>query len=99
MNAPKFKIRTFRLWSYDVWGNARDGFDVNDRYKHGVFTIKCKREVFNSGTPHEFASYEPTDRQLSRAASICGASWDGCEGVFYAEKKSNGMPICELIEE
>ena len=23
--------KTYQLWSLDVWGNADDGYDVNDR--------------------------------------------------------------------
>lgn len=25
--------QTYRVWSYEVWGNARDGFEVNNRFK------------------------------------------------------------------
>ena len=95
----KTKTRKFRLWTYDVWGNARDGFDVNDRYSHGYVEIVCKREVFNVGTPHEFETFEPTDRQLSRAAGFSRAAWDGQDGAFYAEDSRNGRPIGELSEE
>lgn len=95
----KTKIRTFRLWTYDVWGNARDGFDVNDRYDHGYVTIKCKREVFNAGTQNEFETFNPTDRQLSRAAGFNGVAWDGDGESFYAEVSRNGRPVGELIEE
>ena len=96
----KTKTRKYRLWTYDVWGNARDGFDVNDRYSHGYVEIVCKREVFNTGTAHEFATFEPTDRQLSRAAGFSRASWEGgSEGVYYAESSRNGRPIGELVEE
>lgn len=94
----KTKLRRFRLWTYDVWGNARDGFYVNDRYSHGTVAIRCKREVFNAGTPHEFETYEPTDRQLSRAAGFSRVSWDGQDGVFYAESSRNGRPVGELNE-
>ncbi len=95
----KTKLRTFRLWTYDVWGNARDGFDVNDCYKQGLVTIKCKREVFNAGTPHEFETFNPTDRQLSRAVGCSRLSWDWQDGDYYAEDSRNGRPMCELIEE
>lgn len=96
----KFKDRTFRIWTYDVWGNARDGFYVNDRYKHGTVTIRCKAETFNAGTAHEFTTFDPTDRQLSRAANVTGAEWEGNgDGVYYATAKRNGRPLGELVEE
>ena len=110
---PKTKIptvtRQYRLWTYDVWGNARDGFNVNDRYSHGIVSIVCKREQFNIGTPNQFETYQPTDRQLSRAAGFLGVSWDGepggeyqgraYGGVYHAESSRNSRPIGELCEE
>ena len=95
----KTKTRRYRLWTYDVWGNAREGFDVNDRSSHGYVTIICKREVFNAGTAYEFETFEPTDRQLSRAAGFSGVVWEGLEGTYYAEAKTNGRPVGELDEE
>ena len=96
----KTKVRTFRVWTYDVWGNARDGFDVNDRYYLGRVSIRCKRETFNVGTPNEFSTWEPTDRQLSRAAGFTGVKWDGTgDGYYTAEVSRNGRPVGELIEE
>ena len=99
INFPAVKTRTYRLWTYDVWGNARDGFDVNDRCSHGYVTIACKREGFNLGTQHEFYTWEPTDRQLSRAAGFNRVQWDGSDGNYHAEATSNGRPIGELDEE
>lgn len=96
---PRAKVRKFRLWTYDVWGNARDGFDVNDRYSQGYVTIRCKAKTYNAGTANEFTTYEPTDRQLSRAAGFSRVTWDGSDGSFYAEATSNGEPIGELTEE
>lgn len=99
MKVKATQVRRYRIWTYDVWGNAKDGFDVNDRYSHGYVDITCKREVFNAGTPNEFSTYEPTDRQLSRAAGFWRASWDGSDGCYTAENSRNGRPIGELIEE
>lgn len=94
-----FKIREYRLWTYDVWGNARDGFDVNDRASHGYVTVKCRLEIFNAGTAQEFATWEPTDRQLARASGFVGCEWEGQEGYYDAAQKSNGRPVGLLDEE
>ena len=94
---PKTKFRTYRLYTYDVWGNARDGFQVNDRYWQGEIGVTCKRQVYNAGTDQEFATYEPTDLQLNRAIGGRGLSWDGeSDHTLYAENKRNGCPACEL---
>lgn len=96
----RYKLRRYTLWTYDVWGNARDGFEVNDRFKRGTVTIRCKATTHNAGTPHEFVSYDPTDRQLSRVAGVSKVEWDGVtDEAFYANLKSNGKPVCELVYE
>lgn len=94
----KTKLRKYRLWTYDVWGNARDGYDVNDRYSHGYVSVRCKAKTVNVGTAHEFTTFEPTDRQLSRAAGFRRVQWDGHDGDFYAET-AGGRPVGELCEE
>ncbi|MDP3939777.1 MAG: hypothetical protein Q8R92_16795 [Deltaproteobacteria bacterium] len=94
----KSKLRKFTLWTYDVWGNARDGFDVNDRYKHGDIAIRCKREVFNAGTPCEFETFNPTDLQLSRAAGFSRVSWETHGDGYYTATTANGRPVGELVE-
>jgi hypothetical protein len=86
----------YKLYTYDVWGNARDGFEVNDFYAHGTITINVKPETYNKGSPHEFTSHEPTSLQLSRAVGVRGVEWEGESGyALYATKKSNGKPVCE----
>jgi hypothetical protein len=91
------KTKVYRLWQYDVLGNARDGFDVNDRSEVGTVTINVKGETFNKGTPNEFTTWEPTDRQLALACGK-GLSFDNTgDGVIYIEKKSNGRPEGELV--
>ena len=100
MTKKKYKRRVYTLWSYDIWGNARDGFEVNDRYKHGTVTIRCKLTIFNAGTPYEFVSYDPTDHQLSKAAGVRGVEWDrASDETFYATSRTNGRPVCELVYE
>ena len=91
------KILVYRLWTYDVWGNARDGFEVNDRYKQGIYKIRVRGTVHNQGTPHEFTSFHPTDIQLARALGLRGAEWEGeSNHTLYATSKRNSRPICEL---
>jgi hypothetical protein len=88
----------FQLWTYDVWGNAKDGYEVNDRYKSSeVIEIQVKATVHNAGTPHEFIAYHPTDRQLSRAVGCKGLEWDGeSDYTLYATRARDGKPMCEL---
>ena len=52
-------VKTYEVWAYDVWGNAEDGFDVNDRSRIDTITISVKGETFNQGTANEFTTFEP----------------------------------------
>ena len=36
------KNEKWSCWAYDVWGNRKDGFDVNDRSEIGAFDISEK---------------------------------------------------------
>lgn len=91
--------QTYRLWTYDLWANADGGMSVNDRFDQGLIIIRVKGTVYNAGTPHEFTSYEPSDRQLNRAIGAHGLTWDGeSEYTLYATDK-RGDPACELVRE
>lgn len=97
MKTKHSKTRTYKLWTYDVWGNAEDGFEVNDRFGNGLIKINCKARIYNVGTPHEFTAWDPTNLQLSRAVCGVGLEWDGeSDGTLYASLQSNGKPVCEL---
>lgn len=75
-------IHRYKLYTYDVWGNARDGFQVNDVYpQSGIYTIRD----------------DATDYQINRKVSGRGITWDGEPGyTLYAENKRNGKPVGEL---
>lgn len=34
----------WRVWTYDVWGNAEDGYEVNDRYSQGFIDLPDEPE-------------------------------------------------------
>lgn len=42
-------VAVCEVWSYDVWGNARDGWEVNDRSCMGrAFRIPARAELCNA---------------------------------------------------
>lgn len=89
----------YKIKSYDVWGNARDGWDVNNVFTDGTVDICVRGHVFNVGTAQAFVSYTPTDRQCSRAANVRGGSWDSsadCETVITCDDRRSGKPLGEL---
>lgn len=75
------------VWTYDVWGNAKDGFEVNDR--------SCIERSFESKTD------TPTTREIRSALRLDG--WHGGIAIdrddcnVYVSAKRSGRPIGELI--
>jgi hypothetical protein len=61
--ANKLKTR-WALRTYDVWGNSRDGYDVNDSFARGEFEIMADVRTYNVGTPQEFQSATVSDKAI-----------------------------------
>jgi hypothetical protein len=104
METPKAKTRSFEIWTYDVWGDAEDGFYVNDRVCiDRDFKICCKAQTYNVGTPHQFTVYAPTDGQIKRVArEVCGfrceLDIDGDDQRIYVQRARDGYPLFEMFE-
>ena len=74
--------REYEIVSYDVWGNAMDGFHVNQSFYTGEIV---------SIDP------ESSDYAINRKIGIRGVSWDGDpEFSLYGTIKRNGKPALEL---
>ena len=90
----------WEVWSYDVWGNQKDGWEVNDRScDHRAYPITLKLEICNPGTPQEFQSASPTDKQIREALQIKPrVKIDlGDDVTIYVEHESTGYPLGELF--
>src|SRR5271166_1318439 len=92
MTLNKYIDTTWELRTYDVWGNAKDGYEVNDTRRAGETTIRCKVEVNNAGTPQEFLSAFPSDSQLRRALSLrrFKIETDGDDLTIYVNRAKDG---------
>jgi hypothetical protein len=90
---------TWELWTYDVWGNAKDGYEVNDRScfdRSAELTLSTV--VHNLGTPQAFVSANPTDRQIKKLFGVnCRIETDGDDIVIYVNRARDGYPIGEMI--
>lgn len=97
---PRETMR-FRLWTYDVWGNEEDGYEVNNRFSTGtVLEFKVKGTVQNAGTPSEFIGYYLTSSRINRALGCTGVTWEGDNDfTVYGERPSDRYPECELVRE
>lgn len=91
---------TWELWSYDVWGNARDGYDVNDRSCFNrSYALQLAVETNNAGTPNAFDSAYPSDAQIRRAFGIGRRVKIGTEGddvTIYVTRARDGYPLGEM---
>ena len=95
---PAFVETTWELRTYDVWGNAKDGFEVNDTRSAGEVSIRCRVEVNNAGTPQEFLSAFPSDSQIRRALSLrrFKIETDGDDLTIYVNRARDGYPCGEM---
>ena len=89
---------TWKLRTYDVWGNAADGFEVNDTFRAGEVSIRCKVVVNNAGTPQEFLSASPSDSQIRKALGLrrFKIETDGDDLNIYVNRARDGYPCGEM---
>lgn len=82
---------------YDVWGNADDGYIVNDSYSDGEVKINCPVVLNNAGTINEFESAYPSNRQLKKIFD-CDDSIvvEGDDTVIYVYVENDYYPLGEL---
>lgn len=96
---PKAILTVWEAWDYDVWGNAEEGYDVNNRFRIGEFEENAAIRVYNAGTEHEFRSAELSDDQIRDMLGIRAEvpiETDGDDMVIYVTAEENGYPLGEL---
>mgnify|MGYP006935512364 CR=1 FL=1 len=88
------------VWSvrtYDVWGNARDGWDVNDVWNAGEVEMRIPQTRYNIGMEGEFVSASPTNRQIKRALGVrCRIETDSDDVYIAVNRARDGYPLGEL---
>ena len=102
MSTKRRYIETvWEVWTYDVWGNARDGWDVNNRFcVTRALRLRLPVQTFNVDTPREFDSASPTDGQLRRALDInrgVKITKDGDDLAIIVSLARNDYPVGELL--
>jgi hypothetical protein len=85
--------RNWRLYTYDLWGNEEDGYEVNDVYRTPEilrFDAEC--------TDAELLAYLESDAgPLNPGECEIDATSD--EDRIYIIAASDGHPVCELRAE
>jgi hypothetical protein len=90
---------TWRTASYDVWGNEKDGYEVNDVYRGLDAVIYAPITRYNVGTAHEFRAAYPNDKQIREALGIrprVRLDIEGDDLTIYVNRARDGYPIGEL---
>jgi len=81
-------MNTYRVYSYDVWGNERDGYDVNDVYRGDTVEINPDKDIVS-----ELRKAGLIKKGI-RSKSIGN---DGEPGyTWYVTDNRNGRPEFEL---
>lgn len=84
----------WRLYTYDVWGNDEDGFEVNDVYRQSTVL-----EIPADADEDEIMDMmEAEDGPLVKGTCEIPRCFD-TEDVIYFERKDNGKPVCEIRKE
>jgi len=88
----------WELWTYDVWGNEEDGWEVNNRHCiNRDYEISLKTIINNPGTEREFTSAYPSDYQLRKAFGVSCAIEVGGDDIYISvDRASDGLPIGEM---
>jgi len=90
----------WEVWTYDVWGNAEDGWEVNDC---SCIDRHCELELlvetYNYGTPRAFDGASPTDEDIKDVLGIradVAIETDGDDLAIYVTAADDGYPLGEL---
>jgi hypothetical protein len=88
----------WEIVTYDVWGNDKDGYQVNDCYKGGTIDLRIKVATNNPDTDREFKSAYPSDYQIRQALDCPRVQIDttGDDTVIYVNRARDSYPLGEL---
>jgi hypothetical protein len=88
---------TWEVYIYNVWGNAKDGYEVNDVYHCGEIEMDCSIDINNPGTSFEFESAFPSNSQIREVFGLkCSFATDGDDLIIYVNRAKDSYPIGEL---
>jgi len=99
MTPKKYIDTVWQVSSYDVWGNSKDGYEVNDTYSLGEVELRIPVTINNPDTPLQFESAFPSDTQIRRALDLRRFKIDieGDDLSIYVNRARDGYPCGELF--
>lgn len=82
----------YRVVSYDVWGNAKDGYEVNDTYPTGLSV-----ELPANPSDREIMQALKEVGYIKKSTRLAQLMIDGEPRFsFYVDEAKDGRPLCEL---
>jgi hypothetical protein len=91
-------LTTWRIRTYDVVGDCKDGYEVSDVNSIGEIELHIPQTRYSAGTPQEFVGAYPNDTQIKLAFGInCPIDANGDDLRIYVEREHDGYPIGEMI--
>lgn len=82
------KLR-YELWSYDVWGNAEEGYEVNDR------SCEDRKVLFRCKDGECPTLCQIANRLGCKPSDI---TLDGDDTSIYVNASDDGKPLFEFIK-
>ena len=97
----RFITTQWEIADYDVWGNPKDGFEVNNTFRRErPITLRLTVKTYNLGTEREFNSAYPSVRQVRQALNIkprVKLELDGDDCMIYVRHAPTDEPLGELF--
>lgn len=83
----------WKLYSYDVWGNAEDGYEVNDVIGPHETVELSEEDLKTDKSLHKALLREGIFKKSYKYGSF---EYDGDEDIIYIERSKDGYPEGEL---
>ena len=96
-------VMTYEVFALDVWGNAQDGFTVNDRFRAGSIEVEVDEIEISPGRTHitptnkDIVETLIDDGYLKQHVSASMIEFNGVsDETLYLESTSDGEPLFQL---
>lgn len=79
------------LYNYDIVGNSKDGYTVNNTYE-----VAGNLEVKDDASYRDIMQYLKSQGYLKKTCQLRYLEFDGDDEIIFINQIKDGMPIFEL---
>lgn len=83
-------MQSFRLYTYDVWGNSKDGYDINNTFRTNI-VLELKPNFSDKELIKQLNKHYFSRKHQARSFLI-----DGDDQFITVNSAKDYYPICEL---